>query len=204
SRHWVWTVIDPESKLLLVTEVGPRTLEMAQRVVHQVVGLLASGCVPAWFSDGFKGYLPAIAGHFGFWVHPERRQDKGPWPKPRWMPLPGLLYAQVVKQYRRKRMVGVKHHVVFGTLEAIEQVLSGCGWTINTAFVERLHLDLRQRVAAIGRRVNTLCKGADGLRQQRALFQSYHNFCLPPASLRVPLAEPEPTNGTGSSKQWRA
>ena len=24
SRHWVWTVIDPESKLLLVTEVGPR------------------------------------------------------------------------------------------------------------------------------------------------------------------------------------
>src|SRR5246127_4074285 len=25
SRHWVWTVIDPESKLLLVTEVGPRT-----------------------------------------------------------------------------------------------------------------------------------------------------------------------------------
>ena len=36
SRHWVWTVIDPESKLLLVTESGPRTLAMAQRVVHQV------------------------------------------------------------------------------------------------------------------------------------------------------------------------
>jgi len=66
SRHWVWTVIDPESKLLLVTEVGPRTLEMAQRVVHQVVGVLTPGCVPAWFSDGLKGYLPAIVGHFGF------------------------------------------------------------------------------------------------------------------------------------------
>jgi hypothetical protein len=65
SRHWVWTVIDPESKLLLVTEVGPRTLEMAQRVVHQVVSVLAPGCVPAWFSDGFKGYLPAILAHFG-------------------------------------------------------------------------------------------------------------------------------------------
>jgi hypothetical protein len=39
SRHWVWTVIDPESKLLLVTEVGPRTLAMAQRVVHHVVGV---------------------------------------------------------------------------------------------------------------------------------------------------------------------
>src|SRR5205809_908057 len=41
SRHWVWTAIDPESKLLLAIEVGPRTLEMAQRVVHHVVGVLA-------------------------------------------------------------------------------------------------------------------------------------------------------------------
>jgi hypothetical protein len=127
AHLWVWTAIDPVSKLLLVLEVGPRTVAMAQRVVHQVVGVLAPGCAPAWLSDGFKGYLPAIVGHFGWWVHPERRQDKGPWPKPRWMPLPGLLYAQVIKQYRRKRMVGVKHRVVFGTMDAIEQVLSVCG-----------------------------------------------------------------------------
>jgi hypothetical protein len=136
SRPWVWTAIDPVNKLLLALEVGPRTLEMAQRVVHQVVGVLAPGCVPAWFSDGFKGYLPAILGHFGLWVQPERRQDKGPGPKPRWMPLPGLLYAQVVKQYRRKRVVGVKHWVVFGTLETVNQVLAVCGWKINTSFIE--------------------------------------------------------------------
>src|SRR5712691_4095281 len=97
GRPWVWTAIDPVSKLLLAIEVGPRTVEMAQRVVHQVVGVLAPGCVPAWFSDGFKGYLPAILGHFGVWVQSARRQDKGPVPKPRWRPLPGLLYAQVVK-----------------------------------------------------------------------------------------------------------
>jgi hypothetical protein len=36
-------------------------------------------------------------------------------------------------------------------------------WKINTAFVERLNLDIRQRVAAVGRRVNTLCQGKDGL-----------------------------------------
>jgi hypothetical protein len=71
------------------------------------------------------------------------------------MPLPELLYAQIVKSYRRRRIVGVKHRVVFGTQLAIEQVLAACGWTFNTAFVERLNLDIRQRVAAIGRRVNT-------------------------------------------------
>jgi hypothetical protein len=33
---WVWTAIDPVSKLLLVMEVGPRTVAIAQRVVHHV------------------------------------------------------------------------------------------------------------------------------------------------------------------------
>jgi hypothetical protein len=66
----------------------------------------------------------------------------------------------------RRRCVGVKHQVVFGTRLAIEEVLARCGWTINTAFVERLTLDIRLRVAAIGRRVNTLCQGEAGLREQ--------------------------------------
>jgi IS1 family transposase len=203
SRHWVWTVIDPVSKLLLAIEAGPRTLEMAQHVVHQVAQRIASSCMPLWLSDGFKGYLPAIVGHFGWWVHPERRQDKGPWPKPRWLPLPGLLYAQVVKQYRRKRVAGVKHRVVFGTIGAIEQVLAAYGWKINTSFVERLNLDIRQRVAAVGRRVNTLCQGKDGMQQQLALFHVYHNFVLPHASLRQPLPVPQPTNCGGSVKRWQ-
>jgi hypothetical protein len=119
------------------------------------------------------------------------------------MPLSGLLYAQVIKQYRRKRLVGVKHRVVFGTLGAVEQVLSACGWKLNTSFVEQLNLDIRQRVAAVGRRVNTLCQGEDGLRQQLVVFQTYHNFCLPHASLRQPLRVPESTKGSGSAKQWR-
>src|SRR5438105_14765701 len=136
-------------------------------------------------------------------MQPERRQDKGPTPKPRWMPLPALLYAQVVKSYRRRRLVGVKHRVVCGTQLAIEQILTACGWRINTAFVERLNLDIRQRVAAVGRRVNTLCKGEESLRQQLVVFQTYHNFCLPHASLRQPLLQPLPTNGMGSAKLWQ-
>jgi hypothetical protein len=95
--------------------------------------------------------------------------------------------------------VGVKHRVVFGTQWAIEQVLATCGWTINTSFVERLNLDLRQRVAAIGRRVNTLCQGEAGLRDQLSLFQVYHNFVLPHASLRQPLLMPEVPNDNGSA-----
>ncbi|MDH3600619.1 MAG: hypothetical protein OEU26_13375 [Candidatus Tectomicrobia bacterium] len=38
---------------------------------------------------------------------------------------------------------------------------------------------------------------------QLALFQTYHNFVLPHASLRQPLRVPEPTHGSGSAKLWR-
>src|SRR5262245_50138247 len=203
SPAWVWTAMDPTSKLLIVVDVGCRTLAMAQRVVHQVSRGLAPGCVPLFLTDGLKDYATALLTHFGSWMHPARRQDKGPRPKPRWIPLPELLYAQVVKSYRRRRIVGVKHRVVFGTMERVTQVLAACGWQIKTAFVERLNLDIRQRVAALGRRVNTLCQGEDGLQHQLVVFQTYHNFVLPHASLRQPLLVPEPTNGRGSAKRWR-
>jgi IS1 family transposase len=201
--QWVWGAMDPESKLLLVIDVGDRTLALAQRVVHHVAQVLAPDCAPLFLTDGFREYLTALLTHYGYWVQPPRRQDKGPMPKPRWMPLPQLLYAQVVKTVRRRRLVGVTHRVVFGTITAVQQVLAPLGWQINTAFAERLNLTIRQHVAAVGRRVATLCKGEDGLRQQLALYHVYYNFCLPHASLRQPLPQPVPTNGPGSTKQWR-
>src|SRR4029450_520922 len=54
----------------------------------------------------------------------------------------------------------------------IEQVLARWGWRINTAFVERLNLDIRQCVAAIGRRVNTLCQSEAGLRDRLGTFEN--------------------------------
>jgi IS1 family transposase len=203
SPQWVWVAVDPESKLLLAIDVGNRTLAMAQRFVHHVAQVVAPDCAPLFLTDGFREYMTALLTHYGQWVQPPRRQAQGPAPKPRWMPLPGLLYAQVVKTVRRRRLVDVKHRVVFGTLVAVEQVLAPLGWHINTAFVERVNLTIRQHVAAVGRRVSTLCKGEDGLRQQLAVFHCYYNFCLPHASLRQPLPQPEPTNGTGSAKRWR-
>jgi hypothetical protein len=104
---------------------------------------------------------------------------------------------------RRRRWVDVQHRVVCGTLEAVEQVFAAWGWKSNTAFVERLTLDIRQHGAAVGRRVTTLCTGADGWRQPLARSRVYDNCWLPHASLRLPLPQPLPTHGTGSAQQWR-
>jgi hypothetical protein len=109
----------------------------------------------------------------------------------------------VVQTYRRRRLVGVRHHVVFGTLAGATQVLAAQGWQINTAFIERVNLSIRQHVAAVGRRVMTLCKGEAGLHQPLALYHTYDHFCLPHASLRLALPQPLPTTGTGSAKHWQ-
>jgi IS1 family transposase len=203
SPRWVWVAVDPVTKLLVALDVGERTLAMTQRFVHHVTQVLAPDCAPLFLTDGFREYATALLTHYGHWVQPARRQAIGPPPKPRWMPLPQLLYAQVVQTVRRRRLVRVQHRVVFGTLEAVQQVLAACGWQINTAFVERLNLSLRQHVAAIGRRVSTLCKGEDGLGQQLVLYHVYYNFVLPHASLRQPVPQPVPTHGTGAATQWR-
>jgi hypothetical protein len=98
--------------------------------------------------------------------------------------------------------VAVTHRVVFGTKAAVDQVLPVCGWQINTSFIERLNLSLRQRVAAIGRRSATPCKHEEGLHQELTLFQVYHSIVLPHASLRQALPELMPTKGRGSAKAW--
>jgi len=203
SPHWVWVALDPVTKLLVAIDVGERTQAMAQRFVHHVAQVLAPDCAPLFLTDGFREYMTALLTHYGHWVQPPRQQAKGPLPKPRWLPLPQLLYAQVVKTVRRRRLVQVSHRVVFGTIGAVQQMLAAYGWQVNTAFVERVNLSIRQHVAAVGRRVTTLCKGEEGVHQQLALYHVYYNFCLPHASLRLPLPQSEPTHGNGSAKTWR-
>ena len=98
----------------------------AKRVNTRVCQLQPNGM----FSRGTHAY-PGANG-----VQPARRQATGPAPKPRWRPLPQLLYAQVVKTVRRRRLVRVQHRVVFGTLQAVHAVLAPLGCQINTAFIE--------------------------------------------------------------------
>jgi transposase-like protein len=203
TSHGVWVARDPVTKLLLALDGGGRTLARAQRLVPQVVEVLAPECMPLLLTDGLKEYMRALLTHYGHWVQPPRQRVQGPAPKPRWRPLSALLYAQVVKQYQRRRLVSVRHRVGFGTLAGVKQVLVSQGWQINTAFIERVNLTIRQHVAAVGRRVMTLCKDEVGLRQQLARYHVYYNFCLPHASLRLPLPQPEPTNGSGSAKGWQ-
>lgn len=205
GTRWVWAGLDPVSKLLLAYVVGDRSQETAQVLIHAIMVLLAPGCIPLFVSDQWAAYATAILTHFGHWVAVPRRHPRGRRPKPRWRPLPHLQYAQVVKQRVKGRVVSVTHRVVYGSLEAVHAILQhdGVGQIINTAFIERFNLSLRQHVAALGRKVTSLAQSEAGLDDQLALCGGYYNFCLPHKTLRLPLPEPQPTKGTGSPKKWQ-
>lgn len=191
SPHWVWTAIDPASQRRLHVQSGERTRAMAHVVLQQLAPLWAPGCVPLLLSDGAPNSLTALVTPGGPWMPPPRRQAPGPGPTPRWRPRPGLLSAPVVHASRCRRLVEVKHRVVCGTTGAVDQLLAACGWHLNTSVVARLHLRLRQRVAARGRRSAMPCQSDEGLGQQRALCQVYHTFGGPYASVRQALAAPD-------------
>lgn len=207
SRHrhrWVWLALDPISKLWLATVVGDRSLLYAQLLIHAVVAVLAPGVVPIFLSDQLAHYATALLTHFGRWVETPRRLPRGRRPAPRWVPLPNLNYVQVVKRRVGRRLVEVTQRVVFGCGEAIAACLRQAGHAVNTAFIERLNLTVRVHLPALGRKVLSFAKTAQGLTHQLQVGRAYYNFCLPHHALRLPLPAPQPTRGTGSPKRWQA
>ena len=201
-RHcWLWGAIDAESKLLMAVEIGDRSLETAQRVVHTVVSVLAAGVVPLFVSDQLAAYGKALLTHYGEWV--EQRQEGKRRRKRRWMPLPALRYVQVVKRRTRRRLVAVTQRVVYGTWESVRETLRAVGQRVNTSFIERVNRTLRAHVAALVRRGEHVAKSEAGVERQAVLVHGYYNLCLPHGSLREELPRPIPTKGTGTPKKWR-
>jgi IS1 family transposase len=208
-RCWVWAAIDPMSKLLLAVEVGDRGLEMAQRLVHGVVSVLAPGVVPLFLTDQFAAYGRALLTHpstssgqvFGHWV--EKVSEKSGRVLRRWVPDDQLCYAQVKKRRARRKIVEVTRLVVYGARDAVEVALTEAGHKINTAFIERVNRTWRAHVPGLGRREEGLAKSESGLRRRVVLVMGYYDLCLPHASLREALVKPEPTKGSGSLKKWR-
>jgi hypothetical protein len=66
----------------------------------------------------------------------------------------GLLYGQVKKRYRCRRLVRVTQVMRCSPRAALQDALRRLGLSgrLNTAFVERLNLTVRQSVAALIRR----------------------------------------------------
>jgi hypothetical protein len=95
------------------------------------------------------------------------------------------LIAQVVKRYERRRVVETERRIVDGTPARVEtrrRRLQGDG-VINTAYLERLNVTFRARLASLTRRGRALACRTLTLQHGRYLIGTVYNFCTPHASL---------------------
>jgi IS1 family transposase len=197
---WVWAAIDVTTKVVPVLEVGPRTQALANRVIHRLKDTLAVGCLPVFSSDGLRQYFYALTAHWGVWVEQEGKR------KPQWQVSPDLLYGQVIKRYRRRHVVSVEYVMQWGVLAELKAKLKALGLSgrLNTAFVERVNLTIRQCVSLLTRRTWGTAQTAGGLRLHLAWWQGYYHFVRPHMSLRIEYTQPIPRQGGQLAKRYRS
>jgi IS1 family transposase len=201
---WVWVAFAPIWRLVLAFVVGKRTQASANLLLERVVHV-TDAQVPFFTSDQLAEYRTALLHAYGQWYQPPRQGTRGPHPQRRRVPRPDLLYAQVVKQRERGQVVAVSNKVVFGDAATVSARLatSPVSTSINTSFVERENLTLRQQNRRLTRRTNAYSKELPWLEKHLWLSLAYYHLVLPHESLRTPLSEPVPTRGTGTPRRWQ-
>ena len=95
------------------------------------------------------------------------------------------VYAQVIKTWRKDRIIKVERRAIIGTTCQLEQALlkSEDSSQPNTSYVERLNLTLRQSLAALARKSPSHPRCSQRLRKHLELAQCYYNFIRRHASL---------------------
>jgi IS1 family transposase/transposase-like protein len=198
---WLWLAIDPLTKLLPALELGPRSQTMAHRLIHTLQQRLAPGCIPLFTSDGLNCYFYALTAHFGQWLTLSRRGRN----VRRWQVEPGLIYGQVKKCSRRRKLVRVTHVMRLGTEAALTAALQGLGLSgrLNTAFIERVNLTVRHGIEALARRTWATAQQTPHLLACIEWWRAYYHFVRPHQALRVALVQPRERGGKLVAQRYR-
>jgi len=202
---WIWVAFDPVYKLVVAFVVGDHEQAQAETLLRRLKARLAAGVVPYLTSDELAHYADAILKVFGQWGQPKRQGARGRFPKPRLEPTPDLCYATVNKTRAKGRVVAIALRLVFGTAHAVWQRLraSPVSRAINTAFVERMNLTWRLFNRRLTRKTLGFSKQRTWLEWHLHLTLAYYHFVRPHKSLRLRLAQPLSTRGTGSPRKWQ-
>ena len=115
-------------------------------------------------TDGFEFYEKVIGRVFG----------------------PACLYGQVIKTRRNDRIVKVERRMVLGGAWRLQQALrdSEDSVKLNTSFVERLNLTIRQGSAYLGRRTTCHARWKQRLEDHLELLRCHYNFVRPHRALK--------------------
>src|SRR6516162_9746120 len=162
---------------------------MAHRVIHSLRERLAAFLHSALHQRWLEPVL--LCAHGPFWTTflPVRRRGRN---VRGWQVAAGLIYGQVKKSYRRRKLVQVTPVMRLGTEETLKAALQALGFSgrLNTAFIERVNLTVRHGVAALARRTWATAQQSPSLLAHLEWWRAYYHFVRPHESLRVALKQP--------------
>ena len=161
---WVFAAIEVWSRLWTSTVVGRRSYRNTLALVRDVASRMTFATGLLIVTDGFKCYGTVIRRVFG----------------------PAALYAQVIKTRRHDRVGRVDRRAVIGAAWRFDEALthSEDSSTVNTSFIERLNLTIRQRAAYLSRRTLSHARATDTLEAHLELLRCYYHFGRPHGALK--------------------
>jgi hypothetical protein len=117
----------------------------------------------------------------------------------------GLVYGQVKKSYRRRKLIRVTQVMRLGTEDALKVALQRLGFSgrLNTAFIERVNLTVRHGVAALARRTWATSQQSPQLLANLEWWRAYYHFVRPHHSLRMALVQPRERGGRLLAQRYR-
>ena len=180
TRLWLGGVVSPRRDRTLIDRLAAQV-----RACAVVAPLLVA-------VDGLSSYVGALRRAF------RERIPTGGRGAPRKVLWAELVIGQVVKEYARRRVVGVAHWIVQGTAIAAVVLLQRTGsQVLNTAYIERLNGTFRERLAGLARRTRHLLRYQATLEAGMYLVGTVYNFCTVHASLTTAQERRTPAMAAG-------
>ncbi len=129
---WIFVAIEVWSRIWISKVLGSRNYRNVKTLLNQVIDSCRIVNPFIFTTDGFEPYSLATKNLLNSIC----------------------LYAQVIKKRRKNHVINVERRLIIGTESRMEQLLfeSEDSSTINTSFIERLNLTIRQGCAYLGRR----------------------------------------------------
>jgi IS1 family transposase/transposase-like protein len=182
QRTFVWTAVDAVTKIMPHFHVGRRYLTDALAFVHALKARLAPGHIPIFSSDGLRHYFSALTAHYGFWRNPAPGKRK-----PTWIVDPRLLFGMLYKVRCDRKLKDLYSRIRCGTRKRWRACTMALGFSgqVQTAFVERANLTLRELIAPLARRTWSLARSHESLLASIHWGVCLYHFIRPHTSLRL-------------------
>ena len=161
---WMFVAIEVWSRLWPSTVTGRRSYRNTLALLQDIANRMDVERLPLIVTDGFEFYEKVVRRVFG----------------------PAALYGQVLKTRRHDRIVTVERRERMGASWRFEEGLTNSedSSTLNTSFVERMNLTIRQGSAYLARRALSHARSEEKLEEHLELLRCHYNFVRPHGALK--------------------